>query len=340
MVTPPSPRSPIGDRLGDRASSSIHGSSGNRRVKRSNSSMPRKKVTFCDRISFAPAPSSSSVKASPPLPSSPVRVRPRLAPAPLCSILGDLAPLAEDNLQPSDASGVSHASIIGDPILLNVEAQLPLQQAMEAQEVQVEALGDQMQYPPFLSDTQYLAHSAPSASDIPPSNDLSALDRSETQIKYPQSGSSKAIIVYQRKRQKPNNSPDALKIVPASSLSVMPSSSGGLRRSARLRKKLQRSINTERAAKNSQLPSCPSLQNFIDLTRSDSACPVLCIKQIQFTASQICGINPALVNSNALLHSEDSEAGHNAGPEPGDAAPDAPVALSAPGDLAASSDVA
>ncbi|KAG8053354.1 hypothetical protein GUJ93_ZPchr0001g32610 [Zizania palustris] len=240
-------------------------------------------------------------------------------------------------MQPSDASGVSHASDMGNPALLNLEDHLPLQPAMEAQGEQVEAQGEQLQYPPLLADPQYLSHPAPSASSIPPSNDLCPLDCSGT-FKHPQAGPSKAIIVYQRKRQKPNNSPDALKIVPASSLSVMPSCSGGLRRSARLKQKLQRSINSGHPAKCSQLPPCPSLQDFIDLTRSDSACPVLCIKQIQFTASQICGINPALVNCNALFHSEESDGGDNAVTEPGDAAPDAPVALPAPGDLAAPSD--
>ncbi|KAG8100185.1 hypothetical protein GUJ93_ZPchr0013g37430 [Zizania palustris] len=201
-------------------------------------------------------------------------------------------------MQPSDVSGASRASSMGDHTLmvpaLGLVRQLPLQPSLEVQ-------GEQIHQLPLPTDSQNLVDPAPSASNIPLSNELPPLDHSATQIMQPQSGPSKAIIVYQCKRQRPKSNPDALKIVPAPSLSVMPSSYGGLRRSARLRKKLQRSTNSAHSSKGSQLPPCPSLQDFIDLT------------------------------------SEDSDDGGHAVPDQVDVAPDSPAALPAPGGLAAPS---
>ncbi|KAL5215190.1 hypothetical protein ABZP36_004342 [Zizania latifolia] len=48
------------------------------------------------------------------------------------------------------------------------------------------------------------------------------------------------------------------------------------------------------------LPSCPSLQDFINSTKAGMACAPLSTGQIQHTATHICGINAELVTEERL----------------------------------------
>ncbi|KAG8092743.1 hypothetical protein GUJ93_ZPchr0012g20996 [Zizania palustris] len=114
----------------------------------------------------------------------------------------------------------------------------------------------------------------------------------------------KAIIVYTRRnrREIDKNTMD-----PSSSkVKLTPSSTQGLRRSLRIKKRMQ-GFKQATAASGSTDP--PTIQTYIDLSRSASPCPPISLKSLVHTASNICGINMKNDALSSLLLSDDSDDG-------------------------------
>ncbi|KAG8052817.1 hypothetical protein GUJ93_ZPchr0001g32021 [Zizania palustris] len=112
----------------------------------------------------------------------------------------------------------------------------------------------------------------------------------------------KAIIVYTRRNRRETvmqtRDPSSSKV------KLTPSSTQGLRRSLRIKKRLQ---GFKRATAASGSRDLPTIQTFIDISRSASPCPPLSLKSLVHTASNICGINMNNDALSSLLLSDDSD---------------------------------